>query len=1233
MKAKKFLKVNCALLLSIFIISSSSLLPAAFAADNTSHVKGYEKGVSWESVVPVKKATFINYDEESYLDDYAYLAAIPTSVFNDGEKLYSHPLLFYQDRMSETADPEEITLDARTGIDYFMEDWMSYCYDKLDNLITVNVPKGKVSQWRAKNYTIINGETPFDISKKIALNDWSYSDDAVIAVIDYENDETKHKVSNNIEGTLPVNKVHKVKTINVNQKNRLDPTFKTFEVGDGYKYMDAVVWWDGILVGGTMIPTSDPDIQLYCKNDDDVWMMTRSASNLNVMTGPKGYETVQSHVYTSGTWQVGITDFPTKGEPERKGNVIEVQGNLIQGLLPKVTYHVDIELYPGIDIKIPDTPPYGCKSAEFKLTWDNPEAKLGFTVIGPAGEAIYTTINASRTDNQEMQLDTLGECLPGETYSIAVFSTNEISAPIDFQIEYTFKQEITETEGGSLTSASEGAVLASILNAPLLYTSPSRLSSSTEYVINKLGVKNVYLVDIGSQISKSAKEGIQDVANIKATYKEERQIYDKIREKTGSNDVIFTTMDPWSYTLLDKREIAGEKDGALFIGPAAYIAAHHGSPVIIVENHPRLSSSQVYHNEFWKRLSFKRVHNRPSVAEMVLTGHRIYDFLKDYDFDKQGEESIITVAGQYDIGISWDRIFPGKANPGRFCGSPVDTSFWIARNVFYPALIYENPAMQDKVTLINGSVSRRLTVPEHDPILDVIFGKGQLVTYNLGVGRLIRESGEEEFNYPVLCSFISYNHRFNERASNYYGAKYQCANGMTPGEDNTMEPIDQGSAKKYGGKTGSVFPDMSISDVVPFYLGKGGYSPAFSTSLDAVTHNLNQGVILWVHNSHGSDSRNGRTLFWDPITHFQKEAAKGSIMAKLALFKLNRPSIAKFFGGMMSANVASILEAVVGGIRQILPDLELPFNRINVLIDMLGRSRTQITVPLALQDDNPWRAYEWYMGSTEEPDTMSSDIHGILPFTNLKFPGFPATGNSWVIARKPVRELLNNIIFRNDPSRPFKVDDLYDGIVATSGHAGWQLEFFNALEIEEKLENLHSMAMLTSICQTSNTYFHTMLVRHGSVCQVKDPWPTSWYSAVWMQSIPRDIALGYTVGEAYTRGINQVAASYISDSPSWWWDELENVIYFGDPDLRLYVPGTEYSDANQWEKPDSLKYDKDLSINGHTPFGATEYPHKKVQEPIPIEYLLLILGIIIYLVIMAAILSRRKKEGKKRGDN
>ena len=64
-------------------------------------------------------------------------------------------------------------------------------------------------------------------------------------------------------------------------------------------------------------------------------------------------------------------------------------------------------------------------------------------------------------------------------------------------------------------------------------------------------------------------------------------------------------------------------------------------------------------------------------------------------------------------------------------------------------------------------------------------------------------------------------------------------------------------------------------------------------------------------------------------------------------------------------------------------------------------------------------------------------------------------------------------------------------------------------------------------------------------------------------------------------------------------DKAENVCYFGDPDLRLFTPETKYSDNNYWGKDETnpLRYDEDLSINGHMPYGATSYPHETTPMP------------------------------------
>ncbi len=1125
------------------------------------YVKGFDKGPSYTSVVPLKKTTFVKFDKNSYVDDYAYLASVPTAVFKDQkeDRIFSNPLLFYNEEIDYNEE-KFITLNDYKGIKYFMEDWMSYCNGKMDKMNLINIEKEELStDWKAQNITEINSNDIYDIANKIALNEWSYNDNAVVAVVDEKHKEIDLTFENKKEGILPKCEVYEKNLPDLVQTNTLNPVYEEFEVGNIYKYIYAETWWDCLILGpGLMIPTGDPDIQLYYKEDD--WIQASAATFWNVYM-PPGHEFTSSHVYKPGKWQIGITDFPTEGEsPSNSGGPI--QGSLLKALFDRqVTYHTYVKMYPGVDIEIPEQPPFGCRDAYFKVTWENENVDLGFSVIGPSGEAIITV--TEEDDNKEtkkgekkININQLGECLENEHYSISVFALNDVPYSLDFELEYGWSQKKTKEESDSLTSATEGAVLASSLNAPLLYTSPKEISDDTKNVLYKLGIKDIYLVNMGDHLKDSVKNEISNIAKINKNYVELEDIYNKIRDISNSNDIVFSTIDPWTEWYLAELKPGNETKAGLFVGPSAYIAAHHGTPVILIDNHPRLSSAVVWHNEFWRRNADDRYFNTPSVAEMVLTGNRIWDFIEEYDFDKAGKESIITVADQYDIGTSWDRIFPGVAIPGRFCGTPVDTSVWISRSMFYPALIFENPGLNPNgIELINGSLSHRT------PILQRL--------------KINRESGPEKFTYPVLGSFVSVGHRFNERASKYYGAVYTCADGLTPGVSPMMDsPIDEGSIEKYTGKTGSYFPDMSAIDVEPFYYRKGGYDFVFSTELSAVAENLNNGIILWTHSSHGTEPNGGGTLFWNPEKGFQEMKEKG-------------------------------------GLRRIIATIGKPFADV-------------------FKDENPAWAYEWILGSTEEPDTMAMDVDGRLPFTSIKIP-IPALGQDWVVSKRPLRELLNKIFFWSGDTKPFNVDTTYDGQTATSGFSRFQTANYVATEIEKELDNIHSLGFITNICQTSNTYLHSMMVRHGSVFQVQDPWPTSWYGTVWKQSIPRDIILGNTVGEAYTKGISHVGILYLGGAkdggPQWWWDIMENVVYFGDPDLRVYVPNTEYSSANYWTKDEikPLKYDSDIEIDGHMPFGATEYPNKREPQSILMTLITVILLIVILVILIAVIKKKRKK--------
>ncbi len=1201
-------------LFSIFLILLllvASILPSTLADIDTMHHVGFSQGIAWKPFVPMKKTTFIGYDDNTLIDDYAYLASIPSSVFFDktSDKIYTSPLLFYQEELL-TDDSEKLTLNGRQGINYFMEDWMSYSLGTLDQLSLVNVEKQQLDvTWKAKDTTLIQGTDIYEIASQIALANWEYADDVVLAVIQENYSTPNNRTSGILTGKISPEKGKIEEHFEVPQTNEVYPIYHDFTVPEGYKFLKVRSWYpcfyfvagipgfEGII--NMSIPAGDRDIQVYCELNGE-WMMAAITSEWNAQSG-MDVDKTSAYVYKSGRWSVALTDVPTKSKDIYQTTItpgsdieptgLEVQkhhslftfswgryGTLFEVLksMKEVMYQVDIEMYPGIDIAIPNTPPFGCRNVRINLTWDNKNIDLGFSLIGPSGEEILSTrepgvsstINASVYDvgiplppgtTTELQVHQLGQCLPNEHYSICVFTMNDIKNDVDFTIEYSWEQNFSQTEGDGLGSATQAAILASEKNAPLIYVSPDNIPQVTIDTLYQLGTKRVFLVNIGGQLTGIAKQQLKNDFSLAAEYTTYEDIYQSIRMISKSNDVIFSTIDPWTLWYVTTLKPEGEVQGARSFGPAAYIAAHHGSPVLLVDVHPELSSAVVWHTELWRRHSDG--HSKlPTVSEMYLTGMRVIEFLENHGYDEEGEETIITVAGQYDIGFPWDRVFVGKGKPGRFFGSPVDLSVWISKNVFYPMIVFENPALSNPlgVSVINGSSSKR-RFPWRG---------------TLGL-RITKPSKEITIKYPVLDTLVCYDIKFNSRASDYWGFEYKCADGTIPGRSQSFEPIDEGVMLTVNGQPGGFVADLSGAEVQPFYLSKGGYNPVFSTNFDANMYNLNQGVLLWMVNTHGAPMNGGMLMFWD--VHWENPAKIGYPPIPLAAYS---------------------------------------------------------------KETNPWRGYEWLMGSTEEPDTMTMEIHGLLPalFGNPDPFGirFLKTGIDWAVAKHPVRDIfgtLTSLPILNilAPDWFQNTQDYYDGVIITVLLGRFGTSWYNGTQIDESLGNIHSAGISSVACLPAGKYLQLSLMRHGSPFQIMDPWATSWYSDVWQNAVPRGIALGQTIGDIYTEGILKVGIQYVSDEkPNWWWDLAENVCLFGDPDLRVWVPSTTYSSKNHWEVEDiqPLRYDvsKGFSVDGHTPFGATSHPHVTVPKMILGQYQIVIIAVVVVvLLILFAIMIRRQK--------
>lgn len=1061
--------------LSIVVLSFNVSAPSPSTLDNGGLYDEIPygdnpEGVSWKPVMPIKNTILVNYDGESYLDDFAYLASVPAAVFysESNDEIYSSPLLFYQ-KSQELSDEEKV-LNAGQGVDYFMEDWLTYADGELDNVQFINVPSEDVDEltgkWNTSDYKVIQKTCPIQIAKEIALYNWEYSDSAVITVIDHQYEEIDIVTSNKVNGTIPGSVPIRVDVIEgTKEPDPVNPTFHNFNIESDYKYITSFMEWYGPtgldVINDLTQRGKDPDLQLYDMKLGEV----AASENWNVLTGAS--EEIGSYIYHSGKWASAVTYMPTESRSyvEDRGTRA---GSGTRGPFDEATYEITNTFYPGVDLELPDETPFYCRQALFKLSWDDSSVNLGLIVLGPSGAEIAKNIGSDNP--KEIELMELGE---GE-YFVSVVRLSDTSSDVSFNVEYSWHQTKEKVEGDNLASATQGAVLASITNSPLLYAEKSSLPSYTKDALDVLGVKKVHLIDLGGHSKGKVAEAIENSRSLlqpKIEVKEIKKyedVYKKIQEKTEQYDIVFSTINPWTYWHVGIGP-KGEEKGGLYLGPAAYAAAHHGCPVFITDVHPELSTANAWHNHFWKNAYMGR--HPPSVGCMVLTGKQVYGFLDEMGFDEAGlksMESMLTVAGQFDIGTSWDRVFVGAAIPGRITGSPVDTSYWISRNALYQAIIFANPALNGGgVTMTTGSSSR---------------------LYN---GMLqIEEERSDTFQYPLLQSWVSYDHRFNERGSLYWGADYVTADGITPYRSTSNDPIDK------DGK----WPDITTSEVVPYYAEKAGYSSVYSTSFDVTMENLNKGAIMWLEVMHGGNRDSGVVGFWNP--------------------------------------------------DQIEP--------------------------------NPWRGYE-DGGSTFEPDTR-------------------------VMSKNTGLDYIPN---------PFPTQQLHDGVVICLLTQFTQTVSKNGYDFDNAMQNLHSLGFSAGSCLIANTYLHISMVRHGSVFQIIDPWLTSWYCGFAIETFVRDVALGDSVGEAYEKGIKHVGIQYLTGQ--WWWDIFENVVYYGDPDLRVWSP--KYA----WDEPEPLP--AGTVIDGHSPFGAKGHPHA-IESTMLLE-MLLYSAIFIAIVAGVVFFWRKRKANSK----
>jgi hypothetical protein len=314
----------------------------------------------------------------------------------------------------------------------------------------------------------------------------------------------------------------------------------------------------------------------------------------------------------------------------------------------------------------------------------------------------------------------------------AIVSTQFEDEIIPFELKATARV-YDEERMKAASAATNAAVIASLLHAPLLYLKSDEMPGATLGAIEKLGVKRAILVDRG--IFRGRIDGLEIIPL--RTMGQILKYIDKLRKE---NYVVITSL--------------ASAEG--FFAPASLLAAYHGAPVLCMQDasqNPydvadRIWNYYTYFSPYYYgslqfmypmylpsisyalllpmllnpeflsslRLLPSMVTNvvemfvelempLPTKALTLLTAgldqdlrwmaelhHKTLSWI-NASLDSEGNEAFAIVSPTDDIRLVIERILSGsKSICGRFPGvTPEKDASYISRSILYPALIWANP--------------------------------------------------------------------------------------------------------------------------------------------------------------------------------------------------------------------------------------------------------------------------------------------------------------------------------------------------------------------------------------------------------------------------------------------------------------------------------------------------------------------------------------------------------------
>ena len=623
--------MKCTALLTIIFIASVNNLNILYSSPTitsnaTFSVKNYNVN---NAFVPLKRIFIISSNESSYIDEFAFLAALPLSVFHHENSVYVSPILF-----SDLTIAEENLLG----------DWVSYI--KRHSNISYIVSIGSLSLDDQKRLHQIV-EAPiypsFPLSDLCALSadlaslDWKNSTIAVLTPIP---ENLSILQTNVIKDKWKINfKDANVRSeswsIDIQEGGKQTIKFQTFENES---------WIEGYIEG-----------------------LSTSAITSHYLLDPLDFNVSYSRYswigYLVSEGEV-TSDFFIVPNANSGTYALNIVGEHVDDTKP---LNVSLKFHAGLrrTLNVPNDVIW----LNLTLNWDEYNEDLDLVAISPDEMVASWSISDNKETGSASEKLNVYCPTPGD-WTILIGWWNGVGS-LNATLSYSLTIRPSNVEK-YLETALNAAVLSSKLNAPLLYTLTDDLPSDILEVLLELSVSKVILTDPYRMVSSNVVQKLTAAGITIEALDSKEDLYSKIVEDSSSGVVV---------TVPDIR----------YFPASALIAAYHKMPVIVLPRSliTMVEASWIPLIPEYEQYEGTTLDDKvPHFYVMKKLSDEFFNFLGEYGLD---DDAIIVVSPLTLLKPTFDRAIIGKSIVGRIIGNNEGEAVIFAlRDILYPALIYSN---------------------------------------------------------------------------------------------------------------------------------------------------------------------------------------------------------------------------------------------------------------------------------------------------------------------------------------------------------------------------------------------------------------------------------------------------------------------------------------------------------------------------------------------------------------